>query len=40
LVDQLEAALSLKGCRTLKVKGEVTVENPTHAPMAVPPGIH
>jgi len=57
LVDQLDAALatgtpSLKGCRNLKVKGEVlfnaeaifqgevTVENPTHAPLPVPPGIH
>ncbi len=57
MVDQLEAALaggtpSLKGCRTLKVKGEVlfnaeaifqgevTVENPTHSPLPVPPGIH
>ncbi len=57
LVDQLEAALaggvpSLKGCRNLKVKGEVlfnkdaifqgdvTVENPTHTPLPVPPGIH
>jgi UDP-N-acetylglucosamine pyrophosphorylase len=57
LVDQLETALaggvpSLKGCRTLWVKGEVsfnsgaifqgdvTVENPTHSPLPVPPGIH
>ena len=57
LVDQLEAALaggvpSLKGCRSLRVKGEVlftseaifqgevTVENPTHTPLPVPPGIH
>ena len=57
LVEQLEAALaggvpSLKGCRTLRVKGEVvfskdaifqgdvTVENPTHSPLPVPPGIH
>lgn len=57
MVDQLEAALaggipSLKGCRNLKVKGEVlfnadaifqgdvTVENPTHSPLSVPPGIH
>ena len=57
LVDQLEAALaggtpSLKGCRSLKVKGQVlfradaifqgdvTVENPTHSPLPVPPGIH
>ena len=57
MVDQLEAALaggtpSLKGCRTLKVKGEVlfnaeaifqgevTVENPTHSRLPVPPGIH
>ena len=57
LVDQLETALaggipSLKGCRNLKVKGEVlfnaeaifqgevTVENPTHSPLPVPAGIH
>jgi UTP--glucose-1-phosphate uridylyltransferase len=57
MVDQLEAALangtpSLKGCRNLRVKGEVlfnaeaifqgdvTVENPTHSPLPVPPGIH
>ena len=57
LVDQLEAALaggtpSLKGCRSLKVKGQVlfradaifqgdvTVENPTHSPLPVPAGIH
>ncbi len=43
---------SLKTCRSLKVKGEVlfnpatifqgevTVENPTHSPLPVPPGIH
>ncbi len=43
---------SLKGCQTLWVKGEVlfhssvivqgevTIENPTHAPLPVPPGIH
>ncbi len=43
---------SLKGCSNLRVKGEVvfnrdaifqgdvTVENPTHAPLPVPPGIH
>jgi UDP-N-acetylglucosamine pyrophosphorylase len=57
MVDQLEAALaggvpSLKGCRNLRVKGEVvfnaeaifqgdvTVENPTHTRLPVPPGIH
>ncbi len=57
MVDQLDAALatgtpSLKGCRNLRVKGEVlfdndaifqgdvTVENPTHSPLPVPPGIH
>lgn len=57
MVDQLEAALaggtpSLKGCRNLRVKGEVlfnadaifqgdvTVENPTHSPLPVPTGIH
>ncbi len=43
---------SLKGCTNLRVKGEVlfhkeaifqgdvTVENPTHSPLPVPPGIH
>jgi UDP-N-acetylglucosamine pyrophosphorylase len=57
LVDQLEAAIaggvpSLKGCKTLWVKGEVrfqpgvivqgevTIENPTHSPLPVPPGIY
>jgi UDP-N-acetylglucosamine pyrophosphorylase len=57
MVDALDTALaagtpSLKGCRTLKVKGqvlfhpattfqgEVTVENPTRTPQPVPPGIH
>ena len=57
LVDQLEAAIatgvpSLKGCRTLRVKGpvlfradaifqgEVTIENPTPTPLPVPPGVH
>ena len=56
-LDRLRDALaagtpSLKGCRTLKVKGEVrftsaaifqgevTIENPTHSPLPVPPGIH
>lgn len=57
LVEGLEAALaggvpSLKGCRNVRVKGEVlfnsgvilegdvTVENPTHHRLPVPAGIH